>query len=107
MYDLIIKVIFCIVLSPFQLHTPPPAMASIGGLYTSIVVKYLDNIIKGFSTAVSIIMAALGSFLLFHKSFGHLFIGGSVLVMAAIYLYSMPKPVTPAQKLPQKGPQNV
>ena len=83
------------------------AMASIGGLYTSIVVKYLDNIIKGFSTAVSIVMAALGSFVLFHKSFGYLFMLGSILVMSAIYLYSMPKPVTTAQKVPQKGPQNV
>lgn len=80
-------------------------MASIGGLYTSIVVKYLDNIIKGFSTAVSIIMAALGSFLLFQKFFGYLFIGGSVLVMAAIYLYSLPMPASTPPK--PKGPQNV
>ncbi|XP_022080409.1 CMP-sialic acid transporter-like [Acanthaster planci] len=72
------------------------AMASIGGLYTSVVVKYTDNIIKGFSTAVSIILAAVGSFLLFHKTFGVLFVIGTVLVICAVYLYSLPKP--PAAK---------
>ncbi|XP_071796482.1 CMP-sialic acid transporter-like [Asterias amurensis] len=68
------------------------AMASIGGLYTSIVVKYTDNIIKGFSTAVSIILAAVGSFLLFQKTFGVVFLLGTGLVISAVYLYSLPKP---------------
>ena len=67
-------------------------MASIGGLYTSIVVKYTDNIVKGFSTAVSIILAALGSFVIFHTHFGMYFYIGTVLVVSAIYLYSLPKP---------------
>ena len=67
-------------------------MASIGGLYTSIVVKYTDNIIKGFSTAVSIILAAVGSFLLFQKTFGVVFLLGTGLVISAVYLYSLPKP---------------
>ncbi|XP_071509521.1 LOW QUALITY PROTEIN: CMP-sialic acid transporter-like [Diadema antillarum] len=84
------------------------ALASIGGLYTSVVVKYTDNIIKGFSTSVSIVMAALGSFILFHKSFGWLFCTGSLLVIVAVYLYSLPKPARRWQaRGPQKGPQNV
>ncbi|XP_041474528.1 CMP-sialic acid transporter-like isoform X1 [Lytechinus variegatus] len=81
------------------------AMASIGGLYTSIVVKYLDNIVKGFSTAVSIVLAAVGSFVFFGKSFGYLFMGGSALVTVAIYLYSLPKPAASTPKA--RGPQNV
>lgn len=68
------------------------AMASIGGLYTSVVVKYTDNIIKGFSTAISIILAAFGSFVIFHKTFGVLFVFGTGLVVSAVYLYSLPKP---------------
>ena len=67
-------------------------MASIGGLYTSIVVKYTDNIIKGFSTAVSIILAAVGSFVIFQTHFGIYFGLGTLLVVVAIYLYSLPKP---------------
>ncbi|KAJ8037542.1 CMP-sialic acid transporter [Holothuria leucospilota] len=71
------------------------AMASVGGLYTSIVVKYLDNIIKGFSTAISIILAALVSLYLFNKHFGVLFIIGTGLVVSAVYLYSLPKKPEP------------
>ncbi|XP_071960454.1 CMP-sialic acid transporter-like [Antedon mediterranea] len=70
-------------------------MASIGGLYTSIVVKYTDNIIKGFSTAVSIVAAVVCSYFLFEAMFGRYFIMGSGLVMLAIYLYSLPKPAPP------------
>lgn len=66
-------------------------MASIGGLYTSIVVKYLDNIIKGFSTAISIILAAFLSAYFFGKHFGIFFVMGTSLVVSAVYLYSIPK----------------
>ncbi|XP_070581032.1 CMP-sialic acid transporter-like isoform X2 [Ptychodera flava] len=71
------------------------AAGSIGGLYTSVVVKYTDNIIKGFSTAISIILSSIGSFYLFGKNISLLFCLGSLLVMVAIFLYGMPRKVAP------------
>ncbi|XP_033123777.1 CMP-sialic acid transporter-like [Anneissia japonica] len=76
-------------------------MASIGGLYTSVVVKYTDNIIKGFSTAVSIVASVICSYFMFGSSFGQYFLVGAGLVMLAIYLYSLPKPAPKAAPVTQ------
>ncbi|XP_010155950.1 PREDICTED: CMP-sialic acid transporter, partial [Eurypyga helias] len=40
-------------------------LASVGGLYTSIVVKYTDNIMKGFSAAAAIVLSTVASVILF------------------------------------------
>ena len=40
-------------------------LASVGGLYTSVVVKYTDNIMKGFSAAAAIVLSTIASALLF------------------------------------------
>ena len=42
-----------------------PVLASVGGLYTSIVVKYTDNIMKGFSAAAAIVLSTVASVILF------------------------------------------
>ncbi|XP_006821821.1 CMP-sialic acid transporter-like [Saccoglossus kowalevskii] len=63
---------------------------SVGGLYTSVVVKYTDNIIKGFSTTISIILSTLMSVYLFGKEITVLFSLGAGLVILAIFLYGMP-----------------
>ncbi|XP_078484517.1 UDP-galactose translocator [Ciona intestinalis] len=63
-----------------------------GGLLVALVIKYADNILKGFATSVSIIISTIFSalFLSFHISTS--FIIGATLVITAVYIYSLPKP---------------
>ncbi|XP_057678799.1 CMP-sialic acid transporter [Corythoichthys intestinalis] len=65
-------------------------MGSVGGLYTSIVVKYTDNIMKGFSAAAAIVLSTVASFFLFGLHITSTFLCGAILVCASIYLYGLP-----------------
>ena len=81
-------------------------LQALGGLVVAVVVKYADNILKGacaylryssiqiffsaFATSIAIILAAVVSALVFGLIPQPLFIGGAVLVMIAVVLYSMP-----------------
>ncbi|KAG0264796.1 hypothetical protein BG011_006069 [Mortierella polycephala] len=70
------------------------ACQSAGGLIVAVVVKYADNILKGFATSISIVISAIASVALFGSKIGSIFIIGTVLVLGATYLYSLPdKPV--------------
>ncbi|KAL3785073.1 hypothetical protein HJC23_001451 [Cyclotella cryptica] len=60
-----------------------------GGLVVAAVIKYADNILKSFATAVSIVTSTIVSMLVFGFLISKLFIGGSLLVFIAIYMYSM------------------
>ncbi|OWF38458.1 UDP-galactose translocator-like [Mizuhopecten yessoensis] len=64
-----------------------------GGLLVAVVVKYADNILKGFATSAAIIISCILSmyFFDFHVSFQ--FTCGASLVMASIYMYSKFVPV--------------
>lgn len=74
---------------------------AMGGLIVALVVRYADNILKGFATSLSIILSCIASVFLFDYTITLMFSAGAVLVMAAIYLYGMPQPATPtAQVLP-------
>jgi len=64
------------------------ALLSIGGIYISLVIKYLDNLLKSFASAVAISVVALMSAYIFGTSLGLYFLIGSSIVCGAILLYS-------------------
>ncbi|XP_030577372.1 CMP-sialic acid transporter [Archocentrus centrarchus] len=66
-------------------------LASVGGLYTSVVVKYTDNIMKGFSAAAAIVLSTVASVILFGLQITIAFATGAILVCISIYLYGLPK----------------
>ena len=61
-----------------------------GGLITAIVIKYSDNILKGFATSLSIILSFLASVILFHFRITPSFVIGSSTVLVATWLYNQP-----------------
>lgn len=60
-------------------------LQAMGGLIVAYVVKYADNILKGFATSISIIMTSVFSLLFMNMQMNHLFIAGSVAVMYGNY----------------------
>ncbi|XP_067241013.1 CMP-sialic acid transporter [Chanodichthys erythropterus] len=66
-------------------------LASVGGMYTSVVVKYTDNIMKGFSAAAAIVLSTVASVILFGLQITTTFITGALLVCVSIYTYGLPK----------------
>ncbi|KAG9493651.1 hypothetical protein GDO78_001505 [Eleutherodactylus coqui] len=66
-------------------------LASVGGLYTSVVVKYTDNIMKGFSAAAAIVISTIASVLIFGLQITLTFTGGALLVCISIYIYGLPR----------------
>ncbi|KAK2895522.1 solute carrier family 35 member A3b isoform X2 [Channa argus] len=64
-------------------------LQALGGLVIAVVIKYADNILKGFATSLSIIVSTLISyFLLEDFNPTGVFFLGAVLVIAATFLYS-------------------
>jgi len=63
---------------------------SAGGLLVALVIKYSDNIIKGFATSLAIIIACIVSMVLFDFQLTSLFTLGTSLVIFAIFIYSKP-----------------
>uniref|UniRef100_A0A8C6SWS9 Solute carrier family 35 member A3b n=1 Tax=Neogobius melanostomus TaxID=47308 RepID=A0A8C6SWS9_9GOBI len=64
-------------------------LQALGGLVVAVVIKYADNILKGFATSLSIILSTLISyFLLVDFNPTSAFFGGAVLVIAATFLYN-------------------
>lgn len=61
-----------------------------GGLVTALVIKYSDNICKGFATSLSIVISFLASVALFDFQMSFTFILGSTIVLAATWLYNQP-----------------
>lgn len=67
-----------------------------GGLLVAMVVKYADNILKGFATSLSIIISCVASIYLFDFHLTGQFAFGSLLVITSIFLYGY----TPKQPKP-------
>ncbi|KXS22391.1 nucleotide-sugar transporter [Gonapodya prolifera JEL478] len=74
------------------------ATQALGGLVVAVVVKYADNILKGFATSISIILSSLASVYLFAFQMTPQFFGGAGMVIYATYLYGLPDDA--------KGPYN-
>lgn len=66
-----------------------------GGLVTAVVIKYSDNILKGFATSLSIIISFLASVFLFQFHITPAFLVGSSIVLAATWIYNQPAPKEP------------
>lgn len=82
-------------------------LQAIGGLIVAIVVKYADNILKGFAASFSIVTSCILSYFLFdfHPNFKFLF--GAILVMISTYLYSYgPEKKDQKDEQPQSLPQS-
>lgn len=58
-----------------------------GGLLVAVVVKYADNILKGFATSLAIIISCFVSVFFFSFQLNLQFIFGATLVISAVYLY--------------------
>jgi UDP-sugar transporter A1/2/3 len=62
-----------------------------GGLITALVIKYSDNILKGFATSLSIILSFLASVGLFNYPITPAFVIGSMVVLCATWMYNQPE----------------
>jgi len=67
-------------------------LQALGGLVVAAVVKYADNIMKGFAAAVSIVTSCLLCYCFFDFRPSSLFIYGTLLVTVSVYLYSYGPP---------------
>eukprot|EP01120_Amphizonella_sp_Union-15-10_P013524 TRINITY_DN6279_c0_g1_i1.p1 TRINITY_DN6279_c0_g1~~TRINITY_DN6279_c0_g1_i1.p1 ORF type:complete len:354 (-),score=34.41 TRINITY_DN6279_c0_g1_i1:203-1264(-) len=63
---------------------------AVGGLIIALVVKYADNILKGFGSGISIVLSSVISIYLFDFQPTMKFIVGALLVVIAVYIYSLP-----------------
>ena len=95
------------------------AIQTFGGLITAVVIKYSDNILKGFATSLAIILSFLASVALFDFKLTPSFLVGSTTVLAATWMYNQPvgketitismpsKPSTPFNGTPNGSPKIV
>ncbi|KAF8828947.1 hypothetical protein HHX47_DHR3001089 [Lentinula edodes] len=66
------------------------AIQVFGGLVTAIVIKYSDNILKGFATSLSIVLSFLASVMLFDFRITPSFVIGASTVLCATWMYNQP-----------------
>ena len=66
------------------------AIQVLGGLITALVIKYSDNILKGFATSLSIVLSFLASVALFGFHITPTFVTGSSIVLVSTWMYNQP-----------------
>ncbi|KAF9188702.1 hypothetical protein BGZ51_000376 [Haplosporangium sp. Z 767] len=78
------------------------ANQALGGLLVAIVVKYADNILKGFATSLSIIISGIISVYFFDFEPSIQFQLGTLVVILSTFLYGRPDAAVPAFIRPSK-----
>ncbi|KAF0985911.1 hypothetical protein HZS_1771, partial [Henneguya salminicola] len=63
-------------------------LQAFGGLLISVVVKYADNILKGFSTSIAIILSSILSYFLFSFQITLSFSVGTAFVISSVIMYA-------------------
>lgn len=69
-----------------------------GGLIVAMVVKYADNILKGFATSLAIIISCIVSIYIFEFQLTFQFTFGAALVICSIFMYSHQPQTTAVDK---------
>ena len=78
-------------------------LAALGGLVVAVVVKYADNVLKGFAASASIVLSCVVSNLVFHdSSITAAFVIGATVVCASAYTYSYQPPTSLMQDIAQE-----
>ncbi|KAJ1661648.1 UDP-galactose transporter Gms1 [Coemansia sp. RSA 1813] len=77
------------------------ACQALGGLVVAVVVKYADNILKGFATSISIILSCLASVWFFDFHITLPFMAGTAMVIYATYMYGT---ATSSSAIPKHSP---
>ncbi|GAA5872524.1 hypothetical protein JCM3774_006843 [Rhodotorula dairenensis] len=62
----------------------------VGGLVTALVIRYSDNIMKGFATSLAIVLSFCAGIILFDFQVTLSFLVGTAMVVASTYLYNQP-----------------
>ena len=74
-------------------------LQAVGGLVVAVVVKYADNILKGFAASISIVTSSALCMLFFDFQPTPYFLAGTVLVNYSVYLYQYRSPLAAKQQL--------
>lgn len=72
-----------------------------GGLIVAMVVKYADNILKGFATSLAIIISCIASIYIFDFVLTFQFAMGAALVIFSIFMYGYTPPQNNTKPLPE------
>lgn len=66
------------------------ALQAGGGLLVAAVIKYADNVLKGFATGVSVCLVTAISAVLFHTPVGAQFTGGVSIILISVFFFLNP-----------------
>lgn len=81
-------------------------LQAVGGLVVAVVVKYADNILKGFAASFSIVSSCTLSYFFLDFNPSGLFVVGTSLVIMSMYMYGYSPPTKKQEdeSLDSKGP---